>query len=116
MIDAERDVRPVLTRLETGIPGLDRLLQGGLRRTGLHVILGRAGAGKSILAHQLGAHHIRTGGTVLYLTALVETHQTLISQARTFRFFDPGMVAHGFYYASLYPALERGGLAAMGEE
>jgi circadian clock protein KaiC len=103
-------------QLPTGIEGLDRLLRGGIRRAGLHVILGRPGAGKSVLAHQLGAHHIRTGGTVLYLTALVETHQTLISQARSFRFFDPGMVAHGFYYASLYPALERGGLAAMGEE
>lgn len=103
-------------QLATGIRGLDRLLRGGLRRSGLHVVLGRAGAGKSIFAHQLGANHIREGGRVLYLTALVETHQTLISQARTFRFFDPGTISHGFYYASLYPALERGGLAAMGEE
>jgi circadian clock protein KaiC len=83
---------------------------------GLHVILGRPGTGKSILAHMAGANHIREGGTVLYLTALVETHQTLISQARTFPFFDPSTVAHGFYYASLSPALERGGLKAMGEE
>ena len=116
MTDADRAARPDFPRLETGISGLDRLLQGGLRRTGLHVVLGRAGTGKSILAHQTGAHHIREGGTVLYMTALVETHQTLISQARTFPFFDPSTVAHGFYYASLSPALERGGLRAMAEE
>lgn len=36
----------------TGVPGLDDLLQGGLRRSGLHVIVGRPGAGKSVLAHQ----------------------------------------------------------------
>src|SRR5687768_4175631 len=102
--------------LPTGIPGLDRLLRGGLRKMGLHVVLGRAGTGKSILAHMTGAHHIRQGGTVLYLTALVETHQTLISQAKTFPFFDPSTVAHGFYYASLSPALERGGLSAIGDE
>jgi circadian clock protein KaiC len=105
-----------IAQLPTGVPGLDHLLQGGLRRTGLHIVLGRAGTGKSILAHQTGAHHIRQGGTVLYLTALVETHQTLISQARTFPFFDPATIAHGFYYASLSPALERGGLQAMAEE
>jgi circadian clock protein KaiC len=103
-------------QLPTGIAGLDRLLHGGIRRDGMHVVLGRAGAGKSILAHETGAHHIRQGGTVLYLTALVETHQTLITQARTFPFFDASTVAHGFYYASLSPALERGGLQAMGEE
>src|SRR4051812_21730049 len=100
------DPRP--EQLPTGIPGLDRLLRGGLRRSGLHVLLGRAGAGKSILAHQAGAHHIRQGGKVLYLTALVETHQTLIAQARTFPFFDASTIAHGFFYASLSPALERG--------
>jgi circadian clock protein KaiC len=116
-IDADQIAsRHLIEQIETGVPGLDRLLQGGLRRTGLHVVIGRAGAGKSILAHQAGAHHIRQGGTVLYLTALVETHQTLISQARTFPFFDASTVAHGFYYASLSPALERGGLQAMAEE
>jgi circadian clock protein KaiC len=46
----------------------------------------------------------------------VETHQTLISQARTFSFFDPASVPGSFYYASLYPALSGGGLSATREE
>jgi circadian clock protein KaiC len=104
-------------QLPTGIAGLDRLSRGGLRRSGLHVIVGRPGSGKSILAHQVGANDIRRhNGTVLYLTALVESHQTLLAQARTFAFFDPSMVSVRFYYASLYPALERGGLEAITEE
>ena len=103
-------------QIPTGVAGLDRLLSGGLRRGGLHVLLGGPGAGKSVLAHQIGAHLIRSGGKVLYLTALVETHQVLISQARTFRFFDPSAVPGSFYYASLYPALAQGGLAAAREE
>ena len=45
---------------------------------------------------------------MLYLTALSETHQTLLAQARTFSFFDPAMVSHTFYYASLYRAIELG--------
>ena len=53
---------------------------------------------------------------MLYLTALVETHETLIAQARTFDFFDPGVVPNSFYYASLYPMLAQGGLQAAREE
>jgi circadian clock protein KaiC len=107
---------PGSAQIATEVPGLDRLLNGGLRRGGLHVVLGGPGAGKSVLAHQIGATVIRAGGKVLYLTALVETHQTLITQARTFRFFDPGFVPGSFYYASLYPVLSGGGLAAVGQE
>ena len=103
-------------QVPTGVPGLDRLLNGGLRAGGLHVVLGGPGTGKSVLAHQIGATMIRGGGKVLYLTALVETHETLISQARSFRFFDAGMVPESFYYAGLYPALARGGLQAAREE
>ena len=103
-------------QLATGVPGLDRLLDGGLRAGGLHVVLGGPGAGKSVLAHQIGSHLIRGGGKVLYLTALVETHQMLVAQARTFRFFDPAVVSSSFYYASLYPALARGGLEAVRDE
>ncbi|MDP9347529.1 MAG: AAA family ATPase, partial [Gemmatimonadota bacterium] len=111
---APRVAGPV--QLPTGVPGLDRLLNGGLRQGGLHVVLGGPGAGKSVLAHQIGASFIRAGGKVLYLTALVETHQTLIAQARTFGFFDPAFVPGSFYYASLYPMLATGGLPAVREE
>lgn len=103
-------------QIATGVPGLDRLLNGGLRRGALHVVLGGPGAGKSVLAHQVGAHLIRQGGRVLYLTALVETHQTLLAQARTFRFFNPSVVPGSFYYASLYPVLARDGLTGAREE
>lgn len=103
-------------QLATGVPGLDHLMAGGLRRGGLHVVVGGPGAGKSVLAHQVGAHQIRAGGKVLYLTALVESHQMLFSQARTFRFFDPSFVPGSFYYASLYSALAAGGLQGTREE
>ena len=116
MTDGESGRSASPRQMPTGIPGLDRLLAGGLRQGGLHVVLGGPGTGKSVLAHQIGAKLIRDGGKVLYLTALVEAHETLISQARTFRFFDPSFVPGSFYYASLYPALHAGGLDAVGAE
>ncbi len=100
-------------QLPTGVAGLDRLLRGGLRAGGLYVVLGGPGTGKSILAHQIAAAEIRRGGSVLYLTALVESHQSIIAQAATLCFFDPAWVSHQLYYASLYPAIRRGGLDAV---
>lgn len=103
-------------QISTGVPGMDQVLNGGLRRRGLHVLLGTPGTGKSVIAHQIGAHLIREGGKVLYLTVLVETHQMLMEQARTFAFYDPAAVPSSLYYASLYPALASGGLTAVRDE
>lgn len=95
---------------------MDRILSGGLRLGGLHLAVGEPGTGKTVLAHQIGSTRARAGGSILYLTALTESHQTILSQARTFTFFDPERVLPRFYYASLYPALHRGGLGAVSEE
>jgi circadian clock protein KaiC len=107
---------PRADRISTGVSGLDRLLRGGLPPARLYAIQGRPGAGKSILAHQMASQHIRDGGKVVYLTALTESHQTLIAQARTFTFFDAAVIPDRLYYSSLYSALERGGLQAVGEQ
>ena len=103
-------------RLPTGAAGLDRLLRGGFRAGGLYVVIGGPGTGKTILAHQLVAAEVRRGGSALYLTVLVESHQSIIAQAATLDFFDRAWVSHELYYASLYPALRRGGLEAVTTE
>jgi circadian clock protein KaiC len=100
----------------TGVEGLDRLTRGGLRPGALYVVLGAPGAGKTILAHQMAAAELRRGGTALYLTALTESHQSIIAQAASLRFFDRGWVGDRLYYASLYPAIHRGGIEAVTEE
>jgi circadian clock protein KaiC len=103
-------------QVTTHIAGLDRLLRGGLSRGGLHLVVGEPGAGKTVLAHQIGAFHAGEGRQILYLTALVESHQTLLSQFRTFSFFEPSIVSRTFYYASLAPALEADGIPGVHRE
>ena len=39
--------------LETGVPNLDRVLGGGLRRGSLTMVIGAPGNGKTILAQQI---------------------------------------------------------------
>lgn len=103
-------------RFAAGVAGLDVLTGGGLPAGRLHLIAGEPGAGKSILAHQLGADVVRAGGTVLYLTIHTESHHTLLEQARTLSFFDPAIVAaERFRYVSLSAALDEGGLTAVRE-
>ncbi len=102
--------------MATGIPGLDRVLRGGLRPRALHVIGGLPGTGKTTLAQQIAYHHAGEGGRVLYLAALSETAERLVDHAAGFSFFDASLVAERIYYVSLYPKLEEGGLPAVLEE
>jgi circadian clock protein KaiC len=102
--------------LPTGVPGLDRVLRGGLVPKSLHVIGGLPGTGKTSLAQQISYHHAKAGGKVLYLAALSETADRLVSHASGFSFYDPTMVAQRIYYVSVYPKLEEGGLPSVLDE
>jgi circadian clock protein KaiC len=89
--------------LSTGIPSLDELLGGGIPRGVLMVVAGDPGSGKTVLAHQIAAAACAEG-TVVYLTAPVEAHRTLLEQASNFEFFDPSQIGERMYYVSIYPA------------
>jgi circadian clock protein KaiC len=45
-----------LARLSSGVPGLDRVLGGGLFDGGVYIVEGMPGAGKTILANQICFH------------------------------------------------------------
>ena len=49
------------SNVETGVPGLDAILGGGLVSGALYLIEGMAGAGKTILSSQIGFHRVRQG-------------------------------------------------------
>jgi circadian clock protein KaiC len=102
--------------LTTGVPGLDDVLRGGIKPHALHLVIGGAGTGKTVLAHQVAFHMVAQGAPVLYCTAPVESHQTLLAQARTFEFFDPTAVSRTFHYASLQSAFEAGGVGEVRAE
>lgn len=63
-------------RVSTGIPGLDTILAGGLRRNRLYVIEGDPGSGKTTLALQFLLDGVACGEQVLYVT-LSETAEEL---------------------------------------
>ena len=64
------------TKALFGIPGLDDILLGGLRRNRLFLIEGKPGSGKTTLALQFLLEGARTGEKGLYIT-LSETEEEL---------------------------------------
>jgi circadian clock protein KaiC len=67
---------PEHSRIRTGIPGLDKVLRGGLPRHRMYVVEGEPGAGKTTLSLQFLLEGVRSGETVLYVT-LSETADEL---------------------------------------
>jgi len=57
-----------MDRIETGIPGLDKLIEGGLIKGSTTLITGGAGAGKTIFCSQFIMHGLKNGEKCLYLT------------------------------------------------
>ncbi|MBA3819157.1 MAG: hypothetical protein H0X17_09720 [Deltaproteobacteria bacterium] len=104
---------PSLPRVETGVPGLDTILNGGLFRGGVYIVEGAPGAGKTILGNQICFHRAAQGDSTMYITLLAESHTRLISHLRSMDFFRPELVSTSIYYTSAFKVLEEGGLDGL---
>lgn len=69
-------------RLEAGLPGLDRLLGGGIVPGSLTLLGGEPGIGKSTLLTQLSAEFARKGRKVLYICGEESTSQVSLRAER----------------------------------
>ncbi|HVK70275.1 MAG TPA: ATPase domain-containing protein [Polyangium sp.] len=111
MIEPKRTIYS--TRLRTGVAGLDTVLHGGLFQGHIYLVMGRPGAGKTILGNQICFHHASKGGRTLYVTLLSEAHEALLAQMHGMEFFDPTFIGTGIVYLNGYVALRDGGLDAL---
>src|SRR3954466_6366245 len=102
-----------LERLSTGIPGLDRILDGGLLEAGVYIVQGPPGAGKTILANQACFYHASEGGRAVYITLLAESHSRMFGHLRRMAFFDDTKIPDSVYYVGAFSTLESEGLAGL---
>jgi circadian clock protein KaiC len=100
-------------RRETGIPGLDRILDGGLPIAGVYIVQGPPGAGKTILANQACFHHAKTGGRAVYVTLLAESYSRMFQHLRGMQFFDERAIPDQVYYIGGFRTLQDEGLDAL---
>ncbi len=100
-------------RLPTGIPGLDRILEGGFIAAGVYLVQGPPGGGKTILANQMCFHHAANGHRAVYVTLLAESHARMFAHLRRMAFFDEAAIPERVYYIGGYSTLQAGGLDAL---
>ena len=55
-------------RIESGIPGLDKLIQGGFVKNSINLLAGQTGAGKTIFGVQYLLHGLKKGEKGLYIS------------------------------------------------
>src|SRR5688572_11573909 len=104
---------PSSERRPTGISGLDRILEGGFLVSGVYIVQGPPGAGKTILANQTCFYHAAAGGHAVYVTLLAESQSRMFAHLRRMAFFNESAIPDHVYYLGGYSALEAGGLEAL---
>jgi circadian clock protein KaiC len=99
---------PASERLETGVPNLDLVLGGGLRRGTIVMVIGPPGVGKTILAQQVAFRAAGRGEVTLYLTGYSETHDKLLAHNRSLTYFSADAIGAEIQMGSLPDLLEQG--------
>lgn len=104
---------PSPSRIRTGIAGLDEVTGGGFLQSGVYILQGVPGAGKTIMANHIVHTHAAGGGRVVYVTLLAESHARLLQHMGSFAFFDEAVVPEQVYYVSAFSALRAEGLKGV---
>ncbi|MBS7622681.1 AAA family ATPase [Candidatus Bathyarchaeota archaeon] len=84
-----------LTRVSSGIPGLDEMISGGLPRGRVTLVLGGPGSGKTILGVQFIVTGIRQHDESAVLVSLDEPKQHLYQEMSTLGWDLAGMESEG---------------------
>ncbi|MBC7603604.1 MAG: AAA family ATPase [Ramlibacter sp.] len=84
--------KATIRRLQTGVPGLDEVLGGGLPEYSFNVIAGSPGCGKTTLAHQMMFALASPECPAIYFTVLGEPPLKMLRYQQQFDFFDQAKV------------------------
>ncbi len=102
--------RVAITRLPTGVPGLDDVLGGGLPEYSFNVIAGAPGAGKTTLAHQIMFTLASPARPALYFSVMGEPALKMLRYQQQMAYFDPAKLGGAIQYVNLSDALQTGDL------
>jgi len=98
----DRTKGPQLIRgIETGVPGLDAVLGGGLPEFSFNLIAGSPGTGKTTLAQQIMFANATVERPALYFTVLGEPTLKMLRYQQGFGFFDSKLVGSAVQYLNL---------------
>ncbi len=102
-----------LTMLDTGVPGLNEVLGGGLPAYSFNLIAGTPGSGKTTLAMQCMFGIATPERPGLFITMLGEPSVKMLRYQQLFRFFDASKVGSSVHFLNLSEEALTGDLDAM---
>ncbi|MHB8057547.1 MAG: ATPase domain-containing protein [Desulfuromonadaceae bacterium] len=102
--------KAVITRLATGVPGLDAILGGGLPEFSFNIIMGPPGSGKTTLAHQIMFSLATREKPALFFTVLGEPPLKMLRYQQQFHFFDLEKINESIRFVNLNNEFEEGNL------
>lgn len=90
-----------LTRLSSGVPGLDEMIEGGFPFPSVVLVSGSAGTGKTTFALKFLCEGAIKGERGLYFTTLSEPTQWMLRYSSQFDFLDQEYFDNDIIYADL---------------
>ena len=105
--------RVVIRRLNSGVPGLDQVLGGGIPEYSFNLIVGGPGAGKTTLAQQIVFANSSPERHALYFTVLGEPPLKMLRYQQTYSFFDPSKVDNTVHFSNLSQIVLEGDLSKV---
>jgi circadian clock protein KaiC len=97
-----------LSLLNTGVPGLDTILGGGLPELSFNIIGGTPGSGKTTFAQQIMFALAKPTAKALFFTALGEPPVKMLRYQQQFSFFDIDKVDQSIKFISLASEVQEG--------
>ncbi|NGM68424.1 KaiC domain-containing protein [Natronolimnobius sp. AArcel1] len=114
--DYDADVDSALSRIDLGVEGLDRMIQGGVPERSLMVAIGSAGTGKTTFGLQFLDHALEDGESAVFIT-LEESRQRVIDSATEKGFpFDEYVAEDRLAIVDLDPVEMTNSLASIRNE
>jgi circadian clock protein KaiC len=107
----------LIERLSSGVERLDEILNGGLLKNAINLIVGIPGSGKTILSQQFAFHNATVAQPTLYLSTLSEPLDKILRFGETLKLFDQTAIRDGsVIYEDLGHVLGEDGLdSVLGE-
>ena len=102
-----------MERLPSGVRGLDEVVDSGLPRNAINLILGLPGTGKTLLAQQFAFRNATAESPAVYVSTVSEPFEKIVRYGQQLSFFDSEAVGKRVFYEDVGSALLEGGLGKV---